>query len=51
MFTIQNKHDVIFQESRFGVANEQFLVDVTVCKILDANYWWPKLLEDIMYFF
>ena len=37
---------VILQELHKGNAGGHFSQDITVCKVLDAGYWWPTLYKD-----
>ncbi len=37
----------IFQELHSGVGGGHFSSNVTMRKILDANYWWPTMNRDV----
>ncbi len=37
----------ILQELHSGIGEGHFSLDITVKKILDANYWWPTINRDV----
>jgi hypothetical protein len=39
---------IVFHKMHEGIDGGHFSFEITICKILDAKYWWPIMHKDVL---